>query len=58
MTKTRIDANIIIVGNGESIKDGTVVFEDKKILYVGESEHAPNDTDMTTIQAPVVMPDD
>ena len=56
MTKTRIDANIVIVGNGESIKDGTVVFEDKKIVYVGESEHVPNDTDMTTIQAPVVMP--
>lgn len=56
MTKTKIDANLVILGNGDSIKDGTVVFEDKKILYAGESEHAPESSDMVKLQAPVVMP--
>lgn len=56
MTKTRIDANLVIVGNGDSIKEGSVVFENNKILYAGESEHAPDSSDMVKLQVPVVMP--
>lgn len=56
MTKVRIDADIVIIGNGDSIKNGTVVFENKRILYAGESEHAPNDTDMTKLHSPVIIP--
>ncbi len=49
----RVDADNLIIGDGELIKDGTVVFEGRKILYAGESEHAPEDK---TTQVNTIMP--
>ncbi|MHA2028652.1 MAG: metal-dependent hydrolase family protein [Candidatus Kariarchaeaceae archaeon] len=42
MDKLRIDCDLAILGNGESIKDASIVIEDSKILYSGEKEHAPS----------------
>ncbi len=54
MPTTRIDANIVIIGDGSYIKDGSVVFENGKITYAGEQEHAPN-ADLN-LDTPVLMP--
>ncbi len=50
----RIDADIMIIGDGEVIKNGTVVIEGSKISYAGEQEHAPNVKE--TEHVPVIMP--
>lgn len=56
MSKTIINADYVIIGNGDSLKNGTVVIEDNKIMYAGENEHAPKDSSATTVEAPVIMP--
>ena len=56
MTKIIINADMIIIGNGDSLKNGTIVFEENKIIYAGESEHAPKDSTAKVLNAPVVMP--
>jgi imidazolonepropionase-like amidohydrolase len=38
----RIDADHLIVGDGELITNGSVVVDGKKISYAGEDEHAPD----------------
>ncbi|HKZ43210.1 MAG TPA: amidohydrolase family protein, partial [Candidatus Hodarchaeales archaeon] len=50
----RVDADILIVGNGETIKNGSLVIEGSKLDYSGEQEHAPKINAIVT--APVVMP--
>ncbi len=52
--KTRYDAEVVIFGNGESIKDGSVVVENSQIVYAGESEHAP--TAKTVQECNTIMP--
>lgn len=54
MTTVRIDSELAIIGNGESIKDASIVYENRKITYVGEQEHAPNAGNV--VQTKVVMP--
>lgn len=54
MTQIRIDAEILIVGNGEHFKNGSVVYENNKITYAGETEHAPQAEN--TIQTKTIMP--
>ena len=56
MTKTIINADMVIIGNGDSLKNGTIVFEDSKIIYAGESEHTPKDSSAIILNVPVVMP--
>ncbi len=53
-THVRIDAEIAFVGNGEVVKNATVVFSGKKIIYFGESEHAPSVETKHTAKA--IMP--
>lgn len=52
--RTRIDTENLITGDGELLKDGTVVVEGKTIIYAGESEHAPKSD--KTILTNTVMP--
>lgn len=54
MTLYRYDADIIITGTGDLITNGSIVGEDKKIIYVGETEHAPNVENSKNV--PVIMP--
>ena len=54
MKKLRIDCDIAILGNGELIKNSSIVIENSKIKFVGETEHAPSVPD--TIQTKVVTP--
>ncbi len=54
MSKWRIDAELLIDGENEPIKDGSVVFEGKKIIYAGTVENAP--TAEIEKQTKVVMP--
>ena len=54
MKKTRIDAETVIVGDGEHFSNGSIVLEGKNIVYAGESEHAPNAD--TTLQTNTIMP--
>ncbi|MCH8906881.1 MAG: amidohydrolase family protein [Candidatus Heimdallarchaeota archaeon] len=50
----KINAEYLIIGSGEVIKNGAVVFEGTKVTYAGESEHAPNADNVKT--AVTVMP--
>ena len=43
---TRIDAENLIIGDGELVKSGSVVIEENKITYAGETEHAPEIQDI------------
>ena len=54
MSEIRLDAEIMIVGDGELIKNGSVVYKGSKIVYAGETEHAPNVENKK--QVPVIMP--
>ncbi|MFV2016022.1 MAG: amidohydrolase family protein, partial [Candidatus Heimdallarchaeota archaeon] len=54
MIETRIDAETVIVGDGEHYTNGSIVFKGNKITYTGESEHAPNVKN--THQTNTVMP--
>ena len=54
MSTFRIDTDLLIVGSGDTLKNGSVVVEGTKILYAGEQEHAPNISNTTHV--PVIMP--
>ncbi|MHA2097930.1 MAG: amidohydrolase family protein [Candidatus Kariarchaeaceae archaeon] len=54
MATYRFDADNVIVGNGDLIKNGSVVVEGNKITYAGESEHAPTADNIETVTA--IMP--
>lgn len=54
MTKIKLDAEILITGNGEIIKNGSVVFEGTKILYAGDSESSISFDEYK--QVPIAMP--
>jgi imidazolonepropionase-like amidohydrolase len=56
MTKIRIDSEIMIIGDGELIKNASIIYEGSKIIYAGEMEHAPPVDRKNTLDAPVVMP--
>lgn len=49
-----MDTDIAIIGNGDLIKNASVVIENNKIVYAGEIEHAP--TTDKTLQTQVLMP--
>ncbi|MCH8907373.1 MAG: amidohydrolase family protein [Candidatus Heimdallarchaeota archaeon] len=54
MSNIRIDADLLIVGDGEIIKNGSVVIENSTIKYAGESEHAPSAGQ--NLQVPAITP--
>ena len=52
--QSRIDAEVAILGDGDLIINASVVVEGSKIIYVGETEHAPSVDN--SIQVPVITP--
>jgi imidazolonepropionase-like amidohydrolase len=52
----RIDADLLIPGRGESVRDGTVVLDGESIVYAGPASGAPLDERAEVVHAPVVMP--
>ncbi|RMG32949.1 MAG: amidohydrolase family protein, partial [Methanobacteriota archaeon] len=45
----RLDADYLIVGDGELIKDGSVVVKEDRIIYAGENEHAPKEQEVQVV---------
>ncbi len=52
--QTRIDAEVAFDGAGPLVKDASIVFEGSKIVYFGESEHAPKIE--SSREVPAMMP--
>ncbi len=56
-TVTRIEADLLIPGRGEPIKNGCVVFDHGTIAFAGSIEDAPNAAKgAPTVSVPVLMP--
>jgi len=54
---TRIEADLLIPGSGEPIRNGCVVFDESTIAYAGPIEGSPKPSSSdTTNSVPVVMP--
>ena len=52
----RIEADVLIPGHGDVVKNGCVVFDGPAIAYAGPLEGAPNPSGATTRSVPAVMP--
>jgi imidazolonepropionase-like amidohydrolase len=52
----RIEAGVLIPGQGEPIPDGTVVLDGPTISYAGPRAGAPDATGAEIVRVPVVMP--
>jgi imidazolonepropionase-like amidohydrolase len=52
----RFEAETLIPGRGEPIRDGVVLVEDATISYAGPAATAPATPEATAVRAPVVMP--
>jgi imidazolonepropionase-like amidohydrolase len=52
----RIDADLLIPGRGEPVRDGTVIADGDTITYAGPRASAPTTEASTAVNAPVVMP--
>jgi len=52
----RIEADLVIPGRGEPVRDGVVVIDGEDIAYAGPSAAAPETPGATVVRAAVVMP--
>ncbi len=53
----RVEADLLIPGEGEPISGGTLIIEDGKIVFAGTQEDAPSSlSDEQVFMVPVVMP--
>lgn len=53
----RIDAELLIPGRGEPIKNGSLISSDTRIIFVGEKENLPQSyIDLSPFQVRVLMP--
>ncbi len=52
----RIEADVLIPGHGDVVKNGCVVFEGPEITYAGPVEGAPRTATAKTVSVPAVMP--
>ncbi|MFW6197361.1 MAG: metal-dependent hydrolase family protein [Myxococcota bacterium] len=52
----RIEAELLIPGTGEPVRDGVVVVDGELIHYAGPAADAPVGDDEAVVRAPVVMP--
>lgn len=50
----KINANLVITGNGTSFEKGSIVIENEKIIHVGDHSEAPSADE--EISTPVIMP--
>ncbi len=53
---TRIEADLLVPGRGDPVRNGTVVLESDTITYAGPTEGAPETPDADVVQVPTVMP--
>jgi len=56
MVMERIEADLLLPGDGAPVPDGVVVLEEHTITYAGPATQAPDTAGATTVRAPVVMP--
>jgi imidazolonepropionase-like amidohydrolase len=56
MPVTRIDADLLIPGRGDPVRDGTVVLDGPVITYAGPSADAPPTPNATVVRTPTVLP--
>lgn len=52
----RIEADVLIPGRGEPVRNGCVVLEGTTVAYAGPVEDAPSTPDTRTYSVPAVMP--
>jgi imidazolonepropionase-like amidohydrolase len=52
----RIEAEVMIPGRGEPVRDAAVVLDGALISYAGPADRAPETAGATTVRTPVVMP--
>ncbi len=52
----RIEADLLLPGDGASVRDAVVVIDEETIAYAGPASDAPETPGATTVRAPVVMP--
>lgn len=53
----RVDADLLIPGRGEPIKNGTLVYKESKIVYAGEQFGMPREyAHIERTRVPVLMP--
>lgn len=50
----KINANLVIIGNGTSFEKGSIVIDNEKIIYAGNHSEAPSADE--EISTPVIMP--
>ncbi len=54
MTAVRIDADVLIPGRGDPVRDGSVAFDSGRIVYAGPAANAPGADEV--VEVPTVMP--
>jgi imidazolonepropionase-like amidohydrolase len=52
----RIEADLLIPGRGDPVRDAAVVLDGETITYAGAASGAPQDEHAEVVRAPVVMP--
>ena len=52
----RIEADLLLPGDGPAVRDGVVVLDEETITYAGPAADAPDTPGATPIRAPTVMP--
>lgn len=54
---TRIDADLLIPGKGDPVKNASLVWKGKKIVYAGDSKSLPEEyISMQSAKVPLLMP--
>ena len=54
---TRIDADLLIPGKGDPIKNASLVWKEREIVHVGETKSLPREyVSIQSIKVPVLMP--
>lgn len=54
---TRLDADLLIPGKGDPIKNASLVWKGKKIVYAGDAKSLPQEyVETQAAKVPVVMP--
>ena len=54
---SRIDADLMIPGRGDPIKNASLVWNENKIVFAGESKNLPEEySSMQSAHVPVLMP--
>src|SRR5580658_10775345 len=52
----RIEAEVLIPGLGDPVRNGVVLVDGPRIAYAGTRDQAPQTPDLPVLRVPVVMP--